>query len=119
MPALEETNLLFSYGTLQSEDVQVATFGRRLGGRSDALLGYAVTSIPIKDPKVALQTGQSHYRNIQLTGNDSDVVEGTVFTVTAKELEEADVYEEDAEYKRVQVLLRSGVTAWVYLYQPH
>ena len=27
---------LFSYGTLQQEDVQLATFGRRLEGRADA-----------------------------------------------------------------------------------
>ena len=31
---------LFSYGTLQQEDVQLATFGRRLTGVSDALVGY-------------------------------------------------------------------------------
>jgi hypothetical protein len=28
--------LLFSYGTLQQPDVQLATFGRRLGGERDA-----------------------------------------------------------------------------------
>ena len=116
---LEETDLLFSYGTLQSEDVQIATFGRKLKGRPDALTGYIVTLIPIKDPNVVAQTRESHYRNIQLTGESSDVVEGTVLTVTARELKEADLYEQDAEYKRVQVVLHSGVTAWVYLYQPH
>jgi hypothetical protein len=32
--------LLFSYGTLQEEKVQLSTFGRRLGGQRDELLGF-------------------------------------------------------------------------------
>ena len=32
--------LLFSYGTLQQEDVQLATFGRLLQGQKDELLGF-------------------------------------------------------------------------------
>ena len=32
--------LLFSYGTLQREDVQLTTFGRRLSGTRDELVGY-------------------------------------------------------------------------------
>lgn len=31
---------LFSYGTLQQENVQRATFGRLLDGTPDALMGY-------------------------------------------------------------------------------
>ena len=31
---------LFTYGTLQLEEVQLATFGRVLEGRPDALVGY-------------------------------------------------------------------------------
>src|SRR5579871_1487612 len=34
------TVLLFSYGTLQEKNVQIATFGRELTGRRDALPGY-------------------------------------------------------------------------------
>ncbi len=32
--------LLFSYGTLQQEDVQLSTFGRLLQGQRDELLGF-------------------------------------------------------------------------------
>ncbi|MGH9961724.1 MAG: gamma-glutamylcyclotransferase, partial [Pyrinomonadaceae bacterium] len=32
--------LLFSYGTLQQESVQLSTFGRLLQGQGDALLGF-------------------------------------------------------------------------------
>lgn len=114
---LEEkaTEHLFSYGTLQDEAVQLSTFGRRLEGRADALVGYRVTTIPIRDRLVLAQSDETHYRNVQFTGSASDFVEGTVFAVTKSELEEADAYEEPADYKRVRVRLKSGVNAWVYL----
>lgn len=109
------TTNLFSYGTLQSDAVQLATFGRRLEGRPDTLVGYRLTMIPIKDHDVVAKSGATHHRNVQFTGIDSDLVEGTVFTVTRKELEQADAYEDDADYKRMLVQLRSGVSAWIYL----
>ena len=37
--------LLFSYGTLRQEDVQMLTFGRRLIGRRDELPGFAPSSV--------------------------------------------------------------------------
>jgi hypothetical protein len=110
-----ETDHLFSYGTLQLESVQLSIFGRRLDGKGDALIGYQVTLIPIRDEAFAAQLGEDHYRNIQFTGAGSDVVEGMVLELTAGELEEADAYEEDAGYERVRVRLRSSLEAWVYL----
>jgi hypothetical protein len=35
--------LLFSYGTLQQEDVQWSTFGRLLEGEPDELPGFALS----------------------------------------------------------------------------
>ena len=111
----EPTEKLFSYGTLQREEVQLSTFGRTLEGGPDSLTGYEVTLIPIKDQSVIDATGDTHYRNIRFTGLASDVVDGTAFKVPIKELEQADGYEEDANYRRVVVELSSGVKAWVYL----
>jgi Gamma-glutamyl cyclotransferase, AIG2-like len=111
----KEMESLFSYGTLQDEAVQLSTFGRRLEGHADALVGYRVTTIPIRDQLVLAQSDETHYRNVQFTGSASDFVEGTVFTVAKSELEQADAYEEPADYKRVRVRLRSGMNAWVYL----
>lgn len=116
--AEKELEHLFSYGTLQSEAVQRATFGRSLVGQPDTLVGYTVTLIPIRDQNVVVGSGDTHYRNAQFTGNDADFVAGTVLTVTKQELEQADVYEEPAEYKRVLVQLKSGTKAWVYLHSP-
>ncbi len=111
---LEDSENLFSYGTLQTETVQLGTFGRKLEGKFDALVGYRLMVIQIQDKEFVAQRGGSQQRNLQFTGQPSDIVEGTVFTVTRKELEQADLYE-PAEYKRVRVELRSGRNAWVYL----
>ena len=39
-PTESDTQLLFSYGTLQLEAVQLATFGRKLAGTADGLPGF-------------------------------------------------------------------------------
>ena len=109
-----ETENLFSYGTLQTEAVQLATFGRRLEGKPDILAGYSLTMIEIQDQSFVATSGAAHHRNIQFTGIASDLVEGAVFKVTKKELELADAYE-PSDYKRALVQLRSGINAWVYL----
>jgi gamma-glutamylcyclotransferase (GGCT)/AIG2-like uncharacterized protein YtfP len=108
------TQNLFTYGTLQTEEVQLATFGRRLEGHADALPGYALKSIEIQDEDFVARSGTAIHRNLQFTGDSSDFVEGTVYSVSLQELEQADAYEPDG-YKRVLVQLRSGAKAWVYL----
>lgn len=113
-----EIENLFSYGSLQAEAVQFATFGRRLEGRPDSLVGYRIALIPIEDPNFVNINGDTHHRNLEFTGVDSDLVEGVVFTVTRKELEQADSYE-PADYRRVLARLKSGTDAWVYLHDPH
>jgi gamma-glutamylcyclotransferase (GGCT)/AIG2-like uncharacterized protein YtfP len=109
------TELLFSYGSLQDKNVQIANFGRELTGRKDALPGYTLGIAPILDPRVAASTGESHYANVQPSANPQDAVAGTVFEVTQQELAAADKYEEIAQYRRISVTLQSGGHAWVYL----
>lgn len=105
---------LFAYGTLQDEPVQLTTFGRTLEGAPDALVGYSLVMIRIEDQKFVANNGDEQQRNLQFTGNAADLVEGTVFTVSGDELNQADAYEPQG-YERVLVQLRSGTTAWVYL----
>jgi gamma-glutamylcyclotransferase (GGCT)/AIG2-like uncharacterized protein YtfP len=107
--------LLFSYGTLQDRKVQLANFGRELTGRQDALSGYTRRRVPIADPAVIAATGETHYFNAEPSSNPDDAVAGTVFEVTGPELAAADQYEEDADYRRILVTLRSGTQAWVYV----
>ena len=60
--------LLFSYGTLQQSDVQLATFGRRLVGKPDALLGFEPSPVAIRDSLRARACGRTHSANITNTG---------------------------------------------------
>jgi gamma-glutamylcyclotransferase (GGCT)/AIG2-like uncharacterized protein YtfP len=108
-----QTENLFTYGTLQTPAVQLSTFGRRLNGKSDALVGYHLKMVRIDDREFVAASGTAIHRNLEFTGNDADVVEGTMFTVTTSELEQADAYE-PAGYQRTLVHLRSGISAWAY-----
>ena len=107
------TETLFSYGTLRQEEVQLATFGRKLKGQPDALVGYILSITQIRDQSFASKNG-AHQRTLQFTGSASDVVEGVALALTRQELEQADEYEPD-DYGRVRVQLKSGLDAWVYL----
>jgi gamma-glutamylcyclotransferase (GGCT)/AIG2-like uncharacterized protein YtfP len=109
---------LFSYGTLQHLNVQLATFGRALSGRPDELVGYARSMFKIEDPDVVAKSGRAHHPIVRCTGNASDRIAGTVFEVTDEELAHADKYEVDA-YVRVSAPLASGCRAWVYVDARH
>lgn len=106
--------LLFSYGTLQQRDVQLATFGRELRGTADSLVGFGQSMVRIDDPEVVKTSGKTHHPIVRHTGIESDRIAGTVFEITDEELANADKYEV-SDYKRVAAPLASGRTAWVYV----
>jgi hypothetical protein len=83
---------LFSYGTLQQDDVQLASFGRLLAGKADALPGWRQAMVEITDDEVIAKSGKTHHP-IVLPGRRDDRVTGTVFEITAQELAAADRYE--------------------------
>jgi hypothetical protein len=105
---------LFSYGTLQDEAVQLATFGRRLSGEPEVLEGYRIDHLMIEDEEVIAASGLRYHLIISPSGDPLDVVTGTGFMVTHAELLQADAYEVD-DYQRVRVGLQSGREAWVYI----
>jgi hypothetical protein len=105
---------LFSYGTLQLEAVQMATFGHKLTGTRDVLPGFEEARVEIEDPTTVSLSGKTHHAIAKFTGRPSDAIDGTVYALTAEEIQSADKYEV-AAYKRVAVILRSGVRAWVYV----
>ncbi len=109
----EKIEQLFSYGTLQTEPVQLAVFRRPLKGTPDTLPGYKVVMTATEDQEFIKKTGAVQHRSLQFTGIASDIVEGTVLTVTPEELDQSDTYE-PADYERVRVKLKSGSDAWVY-----
>lgn len=107
------TELLFSYGTLQQERVQLAQFGRRLEGRADVLPGWRIAMLEITDPDVLKKSGKTHHP-VVMPGAKDERVAGMVFEITAQELAAADAYEV-ADYKRIAAPLVSGIIAWVYV----
>ena len=108
------TEFLFSYGTLQLEAVQMATFGRQLTGTRDVLPGFEETVLVIEDPAVIAISGKAHHTIAKCTGRPSDTISGTVYVVTPAEIQSADKYEV-APCQRVAVVLQSGTRAWVYV----
>jgi gamma-glutamylcyclotransferase (GGCT)/AIG2-like uncharacterized protein YtfP len=105
---------LFSYGTLRQEAVQLATFGRRLGGTDDILPGHALSMVEITDPDVIAKSGSNSHPILRRGADPADEVPGMVFELTDDELAAADRYEV-SDYRRVAVRLKSGLEAWVYV----
>ena len=101
LPATEQ---LFTYGTLQNEEVQMAVFRRKLVGDFDALPGY----------QLATELVAGRYPLIERGADDMTKVRGMVFEVSGDELRMADAYEGGA-YKRIKVTLDSGKPAWVFV----
>ncbi|HVE06424.1 MAG TPA: gamma-glutamylcyclotransferase family protein [Paraburkholderia sp.] len=106
--------LLFSYGTLQLERVQLESFGRRLDGMDDAMPGYRQTMLEITDPEVLRTSGERFHPIVSHTGDAADEVQGKVFSISEAELAAADAYEV-SDYRRIEVRLKSGKRAWVYV----
>ena len=109
---------LFSYGTLRLDAVQMATFGRLLTGAPDVLPGFAQGLLEISDENTVALSGKTHHPIVRYTGHASDTVSGTVFTLTPEEVRRADDYEVEP-YTRVEVVLQSGLRAWVYVDAQH
>jgi gamma-glutamylcyclotransferase (GGCT)/AIG2-like uncharacterized protein YtfP len=99
---------LFTYGTLQHDDVQENLFGRTLIGTPEKLIGYILKRIQIEE-----EFGIVHYPVIVETKNKEDYIDGIVYEITEKELNQADLYE-GINYKRVEVQLQSNQKAWAY-----
>jgi hypothetical protein len=107
--------LLFSYGTLQQEDVQLSTFGRRLQGQRHDLPGFEPSLVRIEHPQVVAARGKTHHANVKFNGRNESRVSGTVLEITEADLATADRYEQQSAYKRVAAILASGRQSWVYI----
>ncbi len=99
---------LFTYGTLQHDDVQENLFGRVLAGTPEKLIGYVLKKIQIEE-----EFGIVQYPVLVETKNKKDFIDGIVYEVTDQDLYQADLYE-GLHYKRVEVHLKSKQKAWAY-----
>jgi GNAT superfamily N-acetyltransferase len=108
------TELLFSYGTLQLEKVQLQSFGRILSGHTDTLNGYNLSQIEITDPDVLAKSGERYHPAAVPSNETKDKIDGMVFEITPEELAMADAYEV-GDYVRIAVRLASGKKVWIYI----
>lgn len=93
---------IFVYGTLREPDVQMKVIGRMIRGIKDSLLGYKKTTIE-----------NNVYPIIEECLDANEEISGLVLDVNEDELIKLDEYEIDF-YRRKEVVLKSGITAWVY-----
>lgn len=107
------SHLLFTYGTLHLPHVQRTVFGRELPGEPDAVVGHRLTDVEITDPVVIAASGTAIHPMLEPSSDPADRVDGHVLALDDDQLAAADAYEVDA-YRRVEVRLTSGRTAWVY-----
>lgn len=105
---------LFSYGTLQLREVQLANYGRPLDGSPDALPGYRLEVLADRDPDAVRISGTKTHMVVRRTGDPADRVAGFVFLLTADELAATDKYE-GSDYARAELTLESGRCALVYV----
>jgi gamma-glutamylcyclotransferase (GGCT)/AIG2-like uncharacterized protein YtfP len=108
----DPVQLLFSYGTLQDEKIQLELFGRRLIGANDRLRGFRIGQLQLSTGNEANPDNIQSYP-VAIAGDQTDCIEGKTYQLTLEELQRADLYETKA-YSRVKVQLESGISAWVY-----
>ena len=96
--------VLFSYGSLQQQEVQLSLYKRVLKGNEDQLKGFKLTEELLYD----------QYPIIIETKDNTDLISGFVFEITLEELKFTDDYEGE-HYRRIQVKLESGREAWCYV----
>ncbi|MFK7050205.1 MULTISPECIES: gamma-glutamylcyclotransferase family protein [Flavobacterium] len=108
------THLLFSYGTLQLEKVQLENYGRLLVGTQDVLKGYKIENLQITDTDVLVKSDLEYHPIALKTGVETDCIKGIIYEISNIELEETDKYEV-AEYHRILETFESGKKAWVYV----
>lgn len=104
-----KTEKLFTYGTLCDEPIQLRLFGRLLSGTPDEFCGYQLSTVTVHEAEAS-----GIFPIVIYTGNEENKIVGMVYELTPKDLENADRYE-GKEYRRIQVKLSSGVTAWAYV----
>jgi hypothetical protein len=78
--------LLFSYGTLQLEKVQLESFGRKLKETEETLFGYKLEQLKIKD-KTVLEKSEQEFHPIAVPSKDpNDNIKGILFEISNVEL---------------------------------
>lgn len=109
---MSKKQLLFSYGTLQDQSIQMKLFGRKLQGSTDSLEGFKMEYIDLNTPD-SEWNARFVYPIAIPTNSSEDCIEGVVYEVSTDDLKIADTYE-GSSYRRIEFVLKSGRTCWFY-----
>jgi hypothetical protein len=71
--------------------VQLESFGRKLEGKLDVLIGYKLEQLEITDESVLEKSGSDYHPIAIKTGNKVDKIEGMLFLISTEELKQADL----------------------------
>ena len=105
-----DQQLLFSYGTLQDDKIQLVIFGRLLEGVDDYLYGFRLETITFEDG-----LGQKNSYPIAIASSDPEQkISGKIYELIHEEITKADSYE-GSSYKRIKVKSGLGRPCWVYV----
>lgn len=104
---------LFVYGSLHDPAVQRSLFGRLVKGAPDALRGYRLGTVTIRDEDAIRTSGTAAHLIVDPSDDPTDNVPGLVLQLSEAELKIADAYEVE-DYARIAVTLESGIEAFVY-----
>jgi hypothetical protein len=105
--------IIFSYGTLRQPEVQRAVFGRLLDGDPDSLTGFRIDHVAITDPAAIGASGSEVHLTLRRDPAVTAPIIGSALAIEAADLPAVDAYEGDT-YARIEVVLGSGRTAFVY-----
>ena len=86
----------------------------RVADVPDVLAGYRLEPLPITNPEVVRLSGKAVHTIARQSGDPADRIPGVVLLLTEIELAATDRYEVDV-YARVEVMLASGLQAFVYV----
>ena len=96
-------NKLFIYGTLINPEIQKSILGRIINGMPDALEGYKKSAIKLDNEKYPI-----------IIPDENKMVNGFIIEISDDELKKIDEYE-GVEYKRKEIISKSGISVWVYV----
>jgi gamma-glutamylcyclotransferase (GGCT)/AIG2-like uncharacterized protein YtfP len=104
---------LFSYGTLQKEQVQLK-LSDAFCREKRCFIRIQLNMLEITDPEVLRKSGQKYHPVLEFSGNADDEIEGVLFEVTEAEILQADEYEVD-DYQRIETVFKSGNKGFIYV----
>lgn len=110
----QKKHLLFSYGSLNSKELQLQHYGRIVHGSADILSGYTLYDTKINQYSTSTIKEIIPIKIARKSAEKSAQIEGMVLEITGEELVKTDKLVA-SDSKRVLVTTDTGTEAWLYI----